>query len=57
MSKSVAIVMGSDSDWPIMEDAAKVLDSLGIDYIASVVSAHRTPEEILPKAQKRTAIK
>jgi len=51
MSKSVAIVMGSDSDWPIMEDAAKVLDSLGIDYIASVVSAHRTPEEMLDFAK------
>ena len=51
MSKSVAIVMGSDSDWPIMEEAAKVLDSLGIYYIASVVSAHRTPEEMLDFAK------
>jgi 5-(carboxyamino)imidazole ribonucleotide mutase len=51
MSKSVAIVMGSDSDWPIMEEAAKVLDSIGVEYEASVVSAHRTPEEMLEFAK------
>jgi 5-(carboxyamino)imidazole ribonucleotide mutase len=46
MSKDrVAIIMGSDSDWPIMEDAAKVLDSFGISYSAQVLSAHRMPEE------------
>ena len=51
MSKSVAIVMGSDSDWPIMEEAAKVLDSIGVEYETSVVSAHRTPEEMLEFAK------
>lgn len=51
MSKSVAIVMGSDSDWPIMEEAAKVLDSIGVEYEASVMSAHRTPEEMLEFAK------
>ena len=33
----VAIIMGSDSDWPVMEEAAKVLDQLGISYEADVV--------------------
>ena len=51
MSKSVAIIMGSDSDWPIMEEAAKILDSIGVEYEASVVSAHRTPEEMLEFAK------
>ena len=37
----VAIIMGSDSDWPVMEEAAKALDSFGITYTADVVSAHR----------------
>ena len=47
----VAIIMGSDSDWPIMEDAAKVLDSLGISYAADVVSAHRMQLEMVDFAQ------
>jgi|TARA_B110000259_G_scaffold91611_1_gene106396 5-(carboxyamino)imidazole ribonucleotide mutase len=40
----VAIIMGSDSDWPIMKHAAKVLDDFNISYEAKVVSAHRTPD-------------
>tara|TARA_B110000967_G_C18882767_1_gene562075 strand:+ start:1591 stop:2088 length:498 start_codon:yes stop_codon:yes gene_type:complete len=40
----VAIIMGSDSDWPIMKYAAKVLDDFNILYEAKVVSAHRTPD-------------
>ena len=51
MSKSVAIVMGSDSDWPIMKEAALVLDSCGIGYEVDVVSAHRTPDEMLAFAR------
>ncbi len=43
----VAIIMGSDSDWPIMEEAAKVLDELGISFTAEVVSAHRMPLEMV----------
>jgi len=35
--RDVAIIMGSDSDWPVMEEAAKVLDSFGISYSADVV--------------------
>ena len=42
----VAIIMGSDSDWPTMESAANVLDEFGISYTAEVVSAHRMPEEM-----------
>lgn len=42
----VAIIMGSDSDWPTMEAAATVLDDFGISYTAEVVSAHRMPEEM-----------
>ena len=42
----VAIIMGSDSDWPIMEAAAKILDEFGISYNAEVLSAHRMPDEM-----------
>ena len=42
----VAIIMGSRSDWPTMEHAAKALDSLGVPYEAKVVSAHRTPQRL-----------
>jgi 5-(carboxyamino)imidazole ribonucleotide mutase len=45
-SPSVAIVMGSTSDWPTMEHAANMLSALGIEYDARVVSAHRTPERL-----------
>ena len=51
----VAIIMGSDSDWPIMEDAAKVLEQLGISYEAEVVSAHRMPLEMVEFAQTAKA--
>jgi 5-(carboxyamino)imidazole ribonucleotide mutase len=47
----VAIIMGSDSDWPTMEDAAKVLDEFGITYTANVVSAHRMPLEMFEFSQ------
>jgi 5-(carboxyamino)imidazole ribonucleotide mutase len=43
----VGIVMGSDSDWPVMCEAANVLDELGISYEADVVSAHRMPEDMV----------
>jgi 5-(carboxyamino)imidazole ribonucleotide mutase len=55
MSKSVAIIMGSDSDWPVMEASAQILDQCGIDYEAKVVSAHRTPEEMLEFAKGAAA--
>jgi 5-(carboxyamino)imidazole ribonucleotide mutase len=40
----VAIIMGSDSDWPIMRAAAQMLADFGISYTANVISAHRTPD-------------
>ena len=43
----VGIVMGSDSDWPVMEDAALALSELGVGYEADVVSAHRMPDAML----------
>jgi len=43
----VAIIMGSTSDWPTMKHAADILDALGIDYDAKVVSAHRTPDRLV----------
>ena len=45
-SPQVAIIMGSDSDWPTMKEAAEVLDSLGISYSKDIVSAHRTPQKM-----------
>ena len=43
----VAIVMGSDSDWRIMEQAKNVLDEFGVEAEVEVLSAHRTPEKML----------
>ena len=42
----VAIIMGSQSDWPTMKHAAETLDALGIAYDARIVSAHRTPDRL-----------
>ena len=42
----VAIVMGSQSDWPTMQRAAHALDALGVAYEARIVSAHRTPDRL-----------
>ena len=42
----VAIVMGSQSDWPTMRLAAEALDKLGVAYEARIVSAHRTPDRL-----------
>jgi 5-(carboxyamino)imidazole ribonucleotide mutase len=43
----VAIVMGSDSDWTVMADAAEALKEFGVDHEVEVVSAHRTPERMI----------
>ena len=51
LTNDVAIIMGSDSDWPVMEDAAKALESFGITFTADVVSAHRMPEEMVEFAK------
>ena len=42
----VGIIMGSQSDWPTMREAADILDQLGIAYEAKIVSAHRTPDRL-----------
>ena len=47
----VAIVMGSQSDWPTMRQAASVLEELGVPCRALIVSAHRTPERMVRFAQ------
>ena len=47
----VGIVMGSDSDWPVMKDAAEALEEFGVPYEADVVSAHRMAEEMLAYGQ------
>lgn len=43
----VGLVMGSDSDWPVMQAAGKALDEFGIAWEADVVSAHRMPEDMV----------
>ncbi len=43
---SVGIIMGSQSDWPTMREAADVLDELAVPYEAKIVSAHRTPDRL-----------
>ena len=47
MGTPVAIVMGSQSDWPTMKCAADALDKLGVAYEARIVSAHRTPQRLV----------
>lgn len=42
----IAIIMGSTSDWPTMENATKILEALNVNYDAQVVSAHRTPDRL-----------
>ncbi|TGD62541.1 5-(carboxyamino)imidazole ribonucleotide mutase [Tabrizicola sp. WMC-M-20] len=46
MAVDVGLIMGSQSDWPTMKEAALILDELGIRYEAKIVSAHRTPDRL-----------
>ena len=46
MAVDVGIIMGSQSDWPTMKEAALILDALGISYETKIVSAHRTPDRL-----------
>ena len=46
MDPKIGIIMGSQSDWPTMREAASVLDELGVAYEARIVSAHRTPDRL-----------
>ena len=47
----VGVVMGSQSDWPTMKEAAAILDALGIPYETRIVSAHRTPDRLFTYAE------
>ena len=47
----IGIIMGSNSDWAVMEHAARVLEQFGVAYEAKVVSAHRTPDLMFEYAQ------
>ena len=47
----VAVIMGSDSDWPVMKDAADVLKEAGVEVFRDIVSAHRTPEKMMEFAK------
>lgn len=51
MTIKVGIIMGSDSDLPVMQQAAAILDELGVSYECTVVSAHRTPERMYDYAR------
>lgn len=46
MSVEVGIIMGSQSDWPTMKEAADILDELEVSYETQIVSAHRTPDRL-----------
>ena len=52
----VGIVMGSDSDWPVMRLAAVALDEFGIPYEVDVVSAHRMPREMIAYGNGRAVL-
>lgn len=58
-SAPVAIIMGSQSDWQTMQHAATTLDTLGVEYDARIVSAHRTPDRLseFAKAAKAEGFK
>jgi 5-(carboxyamino)imidazole ribonucleotide mutase len=58
-AKSVAIIMGSQSDWQTMKHAAETLDALGVAYETRIVSAHRTPERLyaFAKGAKKAGFK
>ena len=47
----IGIIMGSNSDWPVMEAAARILAEFGVEYEARVVSAHRTPDLMFEYAE------
>lgn len=55
MKPRVGIIMGSDSDLPVMQAAADILAQLGLDYEITVVSAHRTPERMYKYASEARA--
>ncbi|MBB4686157.1 5-(carboxyamino)imidazole ribonucleotide mutase [Amycolatopsis jiangsuensis] len=50
MAPQVGVIMGSDSDWPVLEAAGQALDEFGVEYEVGVYSAHRTPQRMLDYA-------
>ncbi|MBL4905928.1 MAG: 5-(carboxyamino)imidazole ribonucleotide mutase [Sneathiella sp.] len=58
-SVQIGIIMGSQSDWPIMKNAADTLSSLGVEFETKIVSAHRTPDRLVDyaKSAKERGIK
>ena len=50
-AQKIGVVMGSQSDWPVMEHAVKQLQAFGVSYEAKVVSAHRTPDLLFEYAE------
>ncbi len=54
-SPLVGIIMGSQSDWPTMQAAAEILNTLGVAYEARIVSAHRTPDRLYEYARSASA--
>ena len=55
MNAKVGIIMGSDSDLPTMQPAADILESLGVEYELTIVSAHRTPDRLYTYAREAEA--
>lgn len=55
MSARVGIIMGSDSDLPVMKAAAEILEELGVEHEITIVSAHRTPERMYDYARTAEA--
>ncbi|MGZ4587879.1 MAG: AIR carboxylase family protein, partial [Mycobacteriaceae bacterium] len=51
----VGVIMGSDSDWPVMEAAAQALREFEVPFEVGVVSAHRTPQRMLDYARNAAA--
>jgi 5-(carboxyamino)imidazole ribonucleotide mutase len=51
MKPKVGVIMGSDSDLPVMKEAAEILDQFEVEYELTVVSAHRTPERLYNYAE------
>ncbi|PIR32516.1 MAG: 5-(carboxyamino)imidazole ribonucleotide mutase [Alphaproteobacteria bacterium CG11_big_fil_rev_8_21_14_0_20_44_7] len=51
----VSIIMGSQSDWETMKEAATILETLGVEYETKIVSAHRTPERMVEFAKEAEA--
>lgn len=54
-TKDIAIIMGSQSDWVTMKNAADTLDALGVSYEAKIISAHRTPNRMVSFANSAKA--